>query len=164
MLCLAVKLPTASAGASILCAHLVLASESFALGSRCFCTFWHPPLYASHSVHKVGSALLVQALMVLVPEAYQNHPDLDAHYAGVKDFYRFYEGLQVRFHCLALLCRNFVRSMMQPDCWHCLLPAVSAAPAHLPSCYGQFESMYTQASPLVHCSMWPQSCSLSFKV
>jgi glutamate synthase (ferredoxin) len=37
-----------------------------------------------------------KALMVLVPEAYRNHPDLDAHYAGVKDFYRFYEGLQVR--------------------------------------------------------------------
>ena len=37
-----------------------------------------------------------KALMVLVPEAYQNHPDLDANYPAVKDFYRYYEGLQVR--------------------------------------------------------------------
>lgn len=29
-----------------------------------------------------------KALMVLVPEAYQNHPDLDAKYPHVKDFYR----------------------------------------------------------------------------
>lgn len=37
-----------------------------------------------------------KALMVLVPEAYQNHPDLDANYPAVKDFYRYYEGLQAR--------------------------------------------------------------------
>ena len=29
-----------------------------------------------------------KALMVLVPEAYQNHPDLDVNYPAVKDFYR----------------------------------------------------------------------------
>lgn len=29
-----------------------------------------------------------KALMMLVPEAYQNHPDLDAKYPHVKDFYR----------------------------------------------------------------------------
>lgn len=37
-----------------------------------------------------------KALMVLIPEAYANHPDLDANYPEVKDFYRFYEGMQVR--------------------------------------------------------------------
>jgi glutamate synthase (ferredoxin) len=29
-----------------------------------------------------------KSLMVLVPEAYQNHPDLDSQYPAVKDFYR----------------------------------------------------------------------------
>lgn len=45
-----------------------------------------------------------KALMVLVPEAYENHPDLDANYPAVKDFYRFYEGMQVR--ACALLGRR----------------------------------------------------------
>ena len=46
---------------------------------------------------------LDEALMVLVPEAYDNHPDLDAHYPAVKDFYRFYEGLQEGWDGPALL-------------------------------------------------------------
>lgn len=29
-----------------------------------------------------------KSLMVLVPEAYENHPDLDSKYPHVKDFYR----------------------------------------------------------------------------
>lgn len=33
-----------------------------------------------------------KALMMLVPEAYQNHPDLDTNYPHVKDFYRFAPG------------------------------------------------------------------------
>ena len=43
------------------------------------------------------------ALMVLVPEAYDNHPDLDQNYPEVKDFYRFYEGLQEGWDGPALL-------------------------------------------------------------
>ncbi|KAL6774556.1 GSF1 [Auxenochlorella protothecoides x Auxenochlorella symbiontica] len=44
-----------------------------------------------------------EALMVLVPEAYRNHPDLAAEYAAVADFYRYYEGLQEGWDGPALL-------------------------------------------------------------
>jgi glutamate synthase (ferredoxin) len=46
---------------------------------------------------------LPKALMVLVPEAYENHPDLDANYPEVKDFYHFYEGIQEGWDGPALL-------------------------------------------------------------
>ena len=32
-----------------------------------------------------------EALMLLVPEAYRNHPDLQARYPEAIDFYEFYE-------------------------------------------------------------------------
>lgn len=44
-----------------------------------------------------------QALMVLVPEAYRNHPDLVKNYNEVVDFYEFYEGLQEGWDGPALL-------------------------------------------------------------
>mmetsp|Transcript_9319 Transcript_9319/g.16479 ORF Transcript_9319/g.16479 Transcript_9319/m.16479 type:complete len:1638 (+) Transcript_9319:28-4941(+) len=44
-----------------------------------------------------------EALMLLVPEAYRNHPDLMKTYPEVKDFYEFYEGLQEGWDGPALL-------------------------------------------------------------
>ncbi|KAG2445645.1 hypothetical protein HXX76_000255 [Chlamydomonas incerta] len=43
------------------------------------------------------------ALMLLVPEAYRNHPDLMKEYPEVVDFYEFYEGLQEGWDGPALL-------------------------------------------------------------
>ncbi|MEW5312720.1 MAG: hypothetical protein WDW38_004333 [Sanguina aurantia] len=44
-----------------------------------------------------------EALMLLVPEAYRNHPDLMKTYPEVVDFYEFYEGLQEGWDGPALL-------------------------------------------------------------
>ncbi|GLC45038.1 Ferredoxin-dependent glutamate synthase 1, chloroplastic/mitochondrial [Pleodorina starrii] len=44
-----------------------------------------------------------EALMLLVPEAYRNHPDLVKEYPEVIDFYEFYEGLQEGWDGPALL-------------------------------------------------------------
>ncbi|GIL47362.1 hypothetical protein Vafri_4198, partial [Volvox africanus] len=44
-----------------------------------------------------------EALMLLVPEAYRNHPDLVKEYPQVIDFYEFYEGLQEGWDGPALL-------------------------------------------------------------
>ncbi|GAB4817933.1 hypothetical protein N2152v2_004979, partial [Parachlorella kessleri] len=44
-----------------------------------------------------------EALMILVPEAYRNHPDLNKHYPEVADFYEYYEGLQEGWDGPALL-------------------------------------------------------------
>lgn len=41
--------------------------------------------------------------MLLVPEAYRNHPDLMKNYPEVVDFYEFYEGLQEGWDGPALL-------------------------------------------------------------
>ena len=41
--------------------------------------------------------------MILVPEAYRNHPDLAKHYPGVTAFYEYYEGLQEGWDGPALL-------------------------------------------------------------
>jgi len=42
-------------------------------------------------------------MMLLVPEAYDNHPDLDTKYPEVKSFYKYYEGLQEGWDGPALL-------------------------------------------------------------
>merc|ERR1719247_1862656 len=42
-------------------------------------------------------------MMLLVPEAYKNHPDLEKHYAGVGDFYNFFESMQEGWDGPALL-------------------------------------------------------------
>ena len=42
-------------------------------------------------------------MMLLVPEAYDNHPDLDNKYPEVKSFYKYYEGLQEGWDGPALL-------------------------------------------------------------
>ena len=44
-----------------------------------------------------------QAMMVLVPEAYRNHPDLVANYPAVEAFYEYFEGLQEGWDGPALL-------------------------------------------------------------
>jgi len=44
-----------------------------------------------------------EALMLLVPEAYRNHPDLMKTYPEVVDFYEYYEGLQEGWDGPALL-------------------------------------------------------------
>ena len=44
-----------------------------------------------------------EAMMVLVPEAYRNHPDLVANYPAVEAFYEYYEGLQEGWDGPALL-------------------------------------------------------------
>jgi glutamate synthase (ferredoxin) len=44
-----------------------------------------------------------KAMMLLVPEAYKNHPDLEKHYAGVGDFYNFFESMQEGWDGPALL-------------------------------------------------------------
>eukprot|EP00216_Chloropicon_sp_CCMP2111_P005718 CAMPEP_0198237244 /NCGR_PEP_ID=MMETSP1446-20131203/3089_1 /TAXON_ID=1461542 ORGANISM="Unidentified sp, Strain CCMP2111" /NCGR_SAMPLE_ID=MMETSP1446 /ASSEMBLY_ACC=CAM_ASM_001112 /LENGTH=1611 /DNA_ID=CAMNT_0043919327 /DNA_START=169 /DNA_END=5004 /DNA_ORIENTATION=- len=44
-----------------------------------------------------------EAMMILVPEAYDNHPELDEKYPEVKAFYRYYEGLQEGWDGPALL-------------------------------------------------------------
>ncbi|KAF8065477.1 hypothetical protein HT031_003078 [Scenedesmus sp. PABB004] len=44
-----------------------------------------------------------EALMLLVPEAFRNHPDLMKEYPEVVDFYEFYEGLQEGWDGPALL-------------------------------------------------------------
>jgi glutamate synthase (ferredoxin) len=44
-----------------------------------------------------------QTLMMLVPEAYRNHPDLQKTYPEVVDFYEYYEGLQEGWDGPALL-------------------------------------------------------------
>lgn len=44
-----------------------------------------------------------EALMVLVPEAYRNHPDLVKNYPEVVDFYEYFEGLQEGWDGPALL-------------------------------------------------------------
>ncbi|CAD7701884.1 unnamed protein product [Ostreobium quekettii] len=44
-----------------------------------------------------------KSVMLLVPEAYRNHPDLDKNYPEVIDFYEFYEGLQEGWDGPALL-------------------------------------------------------------
>ncbi|BDA41678.1 Ferredoxin-dependent glutamate synthase, chloroplastic [Coccomyxa sp. Obi] len=44
-----------------------------------------------------------EALMILVPEAYDNHPDLQKAYPEVVGFYEFYEGLQEGWDGPALL-------------------------------------------------------------
>ncbi|KAK9827155.1 hypothetical protein WJX74_008527 [Apatococcus lobatus] len=44
-----------------------------------------------------------EALMVLVPEAYRNHPELATSYPQVMDFYEYYEGLQEGWDGPALL-------------------------------------------------------------
>jgi glutamate synthase (ferredoxin) len=42
-------------------------------------------------------------MMLLVPEAYNNHPDLDTKYPEVKSFYKYFEGLQEGWDGPALL-------------------------------------------------------------
>ena len=42
-------------------------------------------------------------MMALVPEAFRNHPDLDAKYPAATDFYEYYEGLQEGWDGPALL-------------------------------------------------------------
>mmetsp|Transcript_5827 Transcript_5827/g.10673 ORF Transcript_5827/g.10673 Transcript_5827/m.10673 type:complete len:1606 (+) Transcript_5827:167-4984(+) len=42
-------------------------------------------------------------MMLLVPEAYDNHPDLDTKYPEVKSFYKYFEGLQEGWDGPALL-------------------------------------------------------------
>ena len=42
-------------------------------------------------------------MMLLVPEAYENHPDLDTKYPEVKSFYKYFEGLQEGWDGPALL-------------------------------------------------------------
>jgi glutamate synthase (ferredoxin) len=44
-----------------------------------------------------------ETMMVLVPEAYRNHPDLVANYPAVEAFYEYYEGLQEGWDGPALL-------------------------------------------------------------
>lgn len=44
-----------------------------------------------------------EALMILVPEAYRNHPDLVANYPEVEDFYTYWEGMQEGWDGPALL-------------------------------------------------------------
>jgi glutamate synthase (ferredoxin) len=44
-----------------------------------------------------------EALMILVPEAYMNHPDLVANYPEVEDFYKYWEGMQEGWDGPALL-------------------------------------------------------------
>ncbi len=44
-----------------------------------------------------------EALMILVPEAYMNHPDLAANYPEVEDFYKYWEGMQEGWDGPALL-------------------------------------------------------------
>lgn len=44
-----------------------------------------------------------EALMVLVPEAYRNHPELVKNYPDVTDFYEYWEGLQEGWDGPALL-------------------------------------------------------------
>jgi glutamate synthase (ferredoxin) len=44
-----------------------------------------------------------EALMILVPEAYRNHPDLAKHYPEVEAFYEYYEGMQEGWDGPALL-------------------------------------------------------------
>ena len=44
-----------------------------------------------------------EALMILVPEAYRNHPDLAKNYPEVEAFYEFYEGMQEGWDGPALL-------------------------------------------------------------
>jgi len=48
----------------------------------------------------------LEALMIMVPEAYQNQPDLD-NYPEITDFYEYYSGIQEagmdqRCWCLAM--------------------------------------------------------------
>jgi glutamate synthase (ferredoxin) len=44
-----------------------------------------------------------EALMVLVPEAYRNHPDLQRSYPEVEEFYEYWEGMQEGWDGPALL-------------------------------------------------------------
>ena len=42
-------------------------------------------------------------MMLLVPEAYDNHPELDEKYPEVKDFYKYFQGMQEGWDGPALL-------------------------------------------------------------
>lgn len=76
-----------------------------------------------------------EALMVLVPEAYNNHPELVRHYPRVQDFYEYYEGLQEGWDGPALLVfsdGNKVRSGPSPGTLLAPLHPCSA-PVHPPA-------------------------------
>ena len=69
-----------------------------------------------------------KAMMLLVPEAYKNHPDLEKHYSGVADFYNFFESKPCK-----LLFRPEAIYLMQPslgvDC--CTFPrSMNLLPQH----------------------------------
>ena len=44
-----------------------------------------------------------EAMMILVPEAYKNHPDLESEAPELVNFYEFYSGLQEPWDGPALL-------------------------------------------------------------
>ena len=46
---------------------------------------------------------VAETMMLLVPEAYRNHPDLDATYPEVESFYDYYAGMQEAWDGPALL-------------------------------------------------------------
>lgn len=50
-----------------------------------------------------GLGIEQEAMMILVPEAYRNHPDLESEAPELVDFYEFYSGLQEPWDGPALL-------------------------------------------------------------